>query len=118
MSDYDEIKAGFARIEVALNSALNMIEGDGGPPDWDYLRLVRSQLPVIMQAVWNHADTAASVAYESGERQCLIKAGQMKAILGTAVSLAIGLAIMPPLLWALGQFYLHSGWVQYWLGPQ
>lgn len=36
-----------ARIEIALNSALNMVEGDGLPPDWDYLRMVRGQLPEL-----------------------------------------------------------------------
>lgn len=42
-----QVDAHIARIECALNSALNMVEGDGMPPDWDYLRLVRSQLPEL-----------------------------------------------------------------------
>lgn len=40
-----QIDAQIARIDTALAAALNMTEIDGGPPDWDYLRLVRSQLP-------------------------------------------------------------------------
>jgi hypothetical protein len=45
----EEIGGIIARVEIALNSALNMIEGDGLPPDWDYLRLVRSQLPRLQE---------------------------------------------------------------------
>lgn len=36
-----------ARIETALNAALNQVDGDGSPPDWDYLRLVKSKLPEL-----------------------------------------------------------------------
>lgn len=50
-SDDEEIGAIIARIEIALNSALNMVEGDGMPPDWDYLRMVRSQLPKLQAAL-------------------------------------------------------------------
>ncbi len=46
-----EVDGQLARIETALNAALNMVEGDGMPPDWDYLRLIRSQLPDFRQSL-------------------------------------------------------------------
>lgn len=39
------------RVEIALNSALNMVEGDGMPPDWDYLRMIRKQVQAAAEQV-------------------------------------------------------------------
>lgn len=47
-----------ARIDTALTAALNMVEGDGMPPDWDYLRLVRKQLYEFRAEVLSALKTA------------------------------------------------------------
>lgn len=68
MALYEEIEAQIARIDTALGAALNMIDGDGLPPDWDYLRLVRSQLPRFNEMIGEFASLAAGTALESGPR--------------------------------------------------
>ena len=70
MTNQDSEALLLARAETALTAALNMVEGDGMPPDWDYLRLVRMQLRVLRATP---KDTAGWQAMREVERKTMVE---------------------------------------------
>lgn len=44
-----ELEAGLRRTSEGVDAALNMVEGDGMPPDWDWLREIRDAARSLLQ---------------------------------------------------------------------